>query len=115
MRVKYSPLPEARPEMIELLNPRPRPPPRLAAARERRESTRSASRWSLRWKSWSGVLLKERESMWWSWRVAVEVESGSVSVVVEEERESDSGSGHERVVCGAVRGLRSRVWVWVWV
>ena len=77
---------------------KPPPLPRLAAARERREFARSASRWSLRLKSWSGVLWKERESMWWSWRVAVEVEmeSGSASVTVE--RDSDSGSGHEMVV-----------------
>ena len=78
MCVKYSPLLEVRLEMIELLKPRPKPPPlpRFAAARERRESVRTASRWSLRLKSWSGVLLKERESMWWSWRVAVEVNLG---------------------------------------
>ena len=40
-------------------------------------------------KSWSGVLLKERESMWWSWKVVVEVESRSASV----ERDSNFGFG----------------------
>ena len=82
MRVKYSSLPEVRLEMIEL--------------------TSSMSRWSLRLKSWSRVLLKVRESMWWSWRVAVEVEieSGLASVTVE--RDSDSSLGYEKVVYGAV-------------
>ena len=104
MHVKYSPLLEVRPKMIELLKPRPRPLllPRLAAARERRESAHSASRWSLRLKSWSRVLLKERESMWWSWRVAVEVEMESGSALVTVERDSDSSLGYEKVVCGAV-------------
>ena len=85
MRVKYSSLPEVRLEMIEL--------------------THSMSRWSLRLKSWSRVLLKVRESMWWSWRVAVEVEmeSGSASVTVE--RDSDSGSGHEMVVLWSSDGV----------
>ena len=82
MRVKYSSLPEVRLEMIEL--------------------TRSMSRWSLRLKSWSRVLLKERESMWWSWRVAVEVEMESGSALVTVERDSDSSLGYEKVVCGAV-------------
>ena len=90
---------------------KPPPLPRLAAARERREFARSASRWSLRLKSWSGVLWKERESMWWSWRVAVEVEmeSGSASVTVE--RDSDSGSGHEMVVLWSSDGVLTEFWI----
>ena len=79
MRVKYSSLPEVRLEMIEL--------------------TRSMSHWSLRLKSWSRVLLKERESMWWSWRVAVEVEMESGSALVTVERDSDSSLGYEKVAC----------------
>ena len=104
MHVKYSPLPEVRSEMIKLLKPRPRPPllPRLVAVRERRESARNMSHWSLRLKSWSGVLWKERESMWWSWRMAVEVEMESRSTSVTVERDSDSSLGYEKVVYGAV-------------
>ena len=107
MHVKYSPLPEVRSEMIKLLKPRPRPPllPRLVAARERRESARSMSCWSLRLKSWSGVLWKERESMWWSSRVVVEVEMESRSASVTVKRDSNLGSGHEMVVLWSSDGV----------
>ena len=108
--VKYSPLPEVRSEMIKLLKPRPRPPllPRLAVGRKRRESARDMSHWSLRLKSWSRVLWKERESMWWSWRMAVEVEMESRSASVTVERDSDSGSGHEMVVLWSSDGVPTK-------
>jgi hypothetical protein len=111
MRVKYSPLPWESPETTELLNP---PPgrgtrlPFLAAAREVRSFTLTASRWSLRLKSCTGVLPKDKESMWCNWRVVVE-ESGSVSVM-SGTRESESA--HERVCWVLGRGLRTRFWYW---
>lgn len=113
-RVKYSPLPWARPETMELLKPEPDLGPWVWFGAEAslvamvvKDWTLAASLWSLRWKSCSGVLLEERESMWWRSSERVVVESGSGSAT------RDSGSGHERVCAwGRLREWRSRVWVW---
>ncbi|KAF5464474.1 hypothetical protein F2P56_014548 [Juglans regia] len=104
IRVKYSPLPCASPDMTELLNPAPWARLRFpTAASEVRALTLKASRWSLRWKSCSGVLLRDKESKWCNSSVVV-------ATVESETTDSDSDSGHERE-CGVVEsGLRTRVW-----
>jgi hypothetical protein len=68
MRVKYSPLPKAKPETTVLLTPDPDPdfPGRvwfIDEANEVKNLTLAVSLWSLRLKSCCGVLLKERASM----------------------------------------------------
>lgn len=73
MRVKYSPLPWVRPDIIGLVKVDPgrvdpEPMGRVLLRNERRVVrvlTLVASRWSVRWKSWVGVLLRESEFMWW--------------------------------------------------
>ncbi|WVY92368.1 hypothetical protein V8G54_031456 [Vigna mungo] len=106
MRVKYSPLPCARPDMMELLKPEPDLPAwlLLRAASVSRDSTLLASRLSLRWKSCSGVLSEESASMWCRLRERASSGSGSARA---------SASGHERVG-GWGREWRVKVWVWSW-
>ncbi|KAF5451753.1 hypothetical protein F2P56_026830 [Juglans regia] len=110
MRVKYSPLPWDRPDMMELLNPPTVPAARLpfpTAASEVRALTLRASRWSLRWKSCSGLLSRDNESKWRNWRVVVEAASGSCTV---DSGSRESDSGHERVCVLEESGLRTRFW-----
>lgn len=90
--------------MTELLKPDPEVVGRVwfNAAREERLLTLAASRWSLKWKSWEGVLLRESASMWWT---LTEMVSGSGSE--SEPKVVDSG---QESVGGLGRLRRMRVW-----
>ncbi|KAB1222541.1 hypothetical protein CJ030_MR2G013450 [Morella rubra] len=92
---------------MELLNLVPVRLPFLTATSEVRALALRASRWSLRLKSSSRVLFKDKKSICCNWRVVLEA-SGSSS---EESRRRASDSGHERRVCWLFgRGLGTRVW-----